>query len=92
MKVLASQTAQFDIVVTDIMMPGRLQGPDLVPQIRGIWPTMPDILMSGCAYESEMHGPGLRDSDITLLKPVRRSLLLSAVRNALQDHTLPLAS
>jgi CheY-like chemotaxis protein len=36
-----------DIVLTDIEMPGGLNGLDLAKMIRAMWPSMPLILMSG---------------------------------------------
>jgi PAS domain S-box-containing protein len=69
----------FDIVVTDVVMPGKLQGPQLVRAIRTIRRDIPALLMSGYPHEANVHGNGVRDTDISLMKPVRRSELLTAV-------------
>jgi CheY-like chemotaxis protein len=73
----------FDLVVTDIVMPGRLQGPMLVKELRHIRPDLPAVFMSGYAEEAAAHGNGLKSSDIRLMKPVARSKFLSAVEAAL---------
>ncbi|PYG28843.1 PAS domain-containing protein [Pelagimonas varians] len=73
----------FDLVITDIVMPGRLQGPLLSKELREIRPDLPMIFMSGYANEATVHGNGLRPEDTRLMKPVNRSALLSALRKTL---------
>jgi signal transduction histidine kinase/ActR/RegA family two-component response regulator len=75
--------SDFDLVVTDIVMPGRLQGPMLVKELRHIRRDLPAVFMSGYAEEAAVHGNGLKSSDIRLMKPVARSKFLSAVEAAL---------
>ena len=76
---------RFDLVVTDIVMPGRLQGPALVSALRAIRPDLPAVFMSGYAAEATVHGNGLRARDIRLMKPVQRSEFLKAVARALDS-------
>ncbi|MFW2543961.1 transporter substrate-binding domain-containing protein [Primorskyibacter sp. 2E107] len=73
----------FDIVVTDIVMPGNLQGPRLVKALRAISPELPAIFMSGYAEEATVHGNGLRPTDIRLMKPVQRTAFFAALERAL---------
>lgn len=73
----------FDLLITDVVMPGRLQGPGLAKAIREIQPNIPCIFLSGYAAEATVHGNGLKPSDIRLMKPVRRSEFLDAVATAL---------
>lgn len=72
--------AAFDVVVTDVVMPGRLQGPELVHRIRDVRPDVPVIFMSGYPHEANVHGNGIRENDISLMKPVSRASLLSALQ------------
>jgi len=72
-----------DVVLTDIVMPGNLQGPALVGELRKRDPALPAVFMSGYANEATVHGNGLRPEDIRLMKPVSRSDLLAALRQAL---------
>lgn len=76
---------RFDLLLTDIVMPGTLQGPGLAKAIRSIDPDIPCIFLSGYASEAMVHGNGLKPSDIRLMKPASRSELLDAVSKAL-DH------
>lgn len=73
----------FDLLLTDIVMPGKLQGPTLAHELRAAQPTLPVVFMTGYAHEAAMHGDDLlRKEDIRLMKPVSRTQLLEAVRLA----------
>ncbi|MBS0124517.1 ATP-binding protein [Thetidibacter halocola] len=74
----------FDLVVTDIVMPGQLQGPMMSKEIRNLDPDMRFVFLSGYASEATVHGNGLHPSDIRLMKPVSRNDLLTSVRRAIQ--------
>ena len=73
----------FDLLLTDVVMPGRLQGPKLAKLIRRVRPSIPVIFMSGYAREATIHGNGLRDSDVRLMKPVSKRDLLQAITEVL---------
>ncbi|MGY3437593.1 MULTISPECIES: response regulator [unclassified Marinovum] len=73
----------YDLLITDIVMPGALQGPALARELRKIDVDLPAIFMSGYASEATVHGNGLRPEDIRLMKPVSRVNLLEAVDQAL---------
>lgn len=75
---------RFDLLLTDVVMPGKLQGPALAKAIRAIDPDIPCIFLSGYASEATVHGNGLKPSDIRLMKPASRSDLLSAISKALE--------
>ncbi|MCC1495065.1 ATP-binding protein [Cognatishimia sp. F0-27] len=74
----------FDLLVTDIVMPGDLQGTHLARTLRSRYPQLPVVFMSGYSSEATVHGNGLRPQDIRLMKPVRRADLLAAIRKALE--------
>ena len=76
----------YDLLVTDIVMPGTLQGTDLARFLRKRAPELPVVFLSGYASEASVHGNGLRPEDIRLMKPVPRSDLLRAVQTALRRH------
>ncbi len=75
----------FDLVLTDIVMPGELQGTTLSRRLRDIRYDLPVVFMSGYANEATVHGNGLRPEDIRLMKPVQRSDLLAAIAKALAN-------
>ena len=73
-----------DIVVSDVVMPGRLQGPEMVRKIRELRSDTPVIYVSGYPHEANVHGNGIRKADMTLTKPVSRDALRAAVSRALR--------
>ena len=75
----------FDLLLTDIVMPGQLQGTTLAKELRQRWPDLPVIFMSGYASEATVHGNGLRPEDIRLMKPVQRADLLAALAKGSQQ-------
>ena len=81
---LGSDGREIDVVLTDVVMPGRLQGPELVHRIRELRPDIPVIFMSGYPHEANVHGNGIRQNDISLMKPVARADLLAALGRALR--------
>lgn len=75
---------KFDLVATDIVMPGKLQGTHLAKAIRAEDPNVPFVFMSGYANEAMVHGNGLREEDSRLTKPVSRVDLLNAIADLLR--------
>jgi signal transduction histidine kinase/ActR/RegA family two-component response regulator len=74
----------FDLLLTDIVMPGRLQGTHLARAVKQLRADVPVIFMSGYASESKLQGTELDPDDTRLVKPVRRADLLAALANALR--------
>lgn len=73
-----------DLLLTDIIMLGDLQGPKLSQVLREMRPDLPVVFMSGYASEAAIHGNGLRPQDIRLMKPVMRTDLLEVIRKTMQ--------
>ncbi len=87
---LFKQNQPIDLLITDIVMPGSLQGPTLAMHLRDQMTDLPVVFMSGYASEALLHGNGLRKEDIRLMKPVPKKKLLDAVHQALQSRRRPL--
>jgi two-component system cell cycle sensor histidine kinase/response regulator CckA len=70
-----------DVLLTDLSMPGQLQGMDLA---RHVWKEMPQtsiVVMSGYAEETE------NDIGVPFLeKPVSQAALISTINNCLNDR------
>lgn len=75
--------APFDLILTDIVMPGGLQGTGLVKALREKDPSVKAIFMSGYPNEAAIHGNGLRPEDVKLMKPVSKDDLLRALKRVL---------
>ncbi|MDJ0824094.1 MAG: response regulator [Rhodobacter sp.] len=74
----------FDLVVSDIVMPGDLQGPALARKLREMQQDLPVIFLSGYPQEATIQGNGVSIDDVMLMKPVSRDELLRAVADALK--------
>jgi signal transduction histidine kinase len=74
----------FDLLVSDVMLPGDLQGPALAQRLREYQPDLPAVFLSGYAEEADLRGNRGQPDDITLMKPVTRIDLLAAIRDRLQ--------
>ena len=86
-KQIFEEDPTYDLLLTDIVMPGRLQGTGLAKELREIRNTLPVVFMSGYASEATVHGNGLRPEDIRLMKPVMRRDLLAAIKGALDANS-----
>jgi signal transduction histidine kinase/CheY-like chemotaxis protein len=75
--------ANIDLLLTDIVMPGRLQGTMLARELRARHPRLPVVFMSGYADANSIHGSDRQPGDICLMKPVKREDLLRAVGKTL---------
>ncbi|SMX30243.1 Blue-light-activated protein [Pelagimonas phthalicica] len=76
------QDQDFDLVLTDIVMPGKLQGPELCAKIRNDSPDMPVIFMSGYASMTDQALPN-DDRTIRLTKPASQAQLKTAIETVL---------
>jgi signal transduction histidine kinase/CheY-like chemotaxis protein len=74
----------FDLVLTDIVMPGTLQGTHLAKALKQLRSDVPVIFMSGYASEATLQGTELKPEDTRLMKPVQRADLLAALAHALR--------
>ncbi len=82
--IIFQTSPDFDLLLTDIVMPGKLQGTDLARELRAIAPDLPVVLMSGYANDAPVFDNSLHPDDIRLTKPVRRGDLLAAFETALE--------
>lgn len=76
------EVGHFDILLTDIVMPGEVMGPQLARLLREKQPGLRAVFMSGYPNEAKVHGNGLRPEDIRLTKPVAKAKLLEALAAA----------
>jgi two-component system cell cycle sensor histidine kinase/response regulator CckA len=84
---LAWPATDFDLVVTDVVMPG-MDGPDMVRRLRQANPTLPVLYVSGYQPREDMTAALREPATWLLAKPFTRSSLGSAVRAALGDADL----
>ncbi len=75
--VLRSEAARFDIVLSDIVMGGALDGIDLAERVKAEHPALPIVLMSG--YSDSLDRAGALGVTV-LPKPCSPDALLAAIR------------
>ena len=69
-----------DMVFSDIMMPGRVDGLELARIVRGRWPDMPVLLTSGFSGGEAAENDAAECGTAVLRKPYRKDDLARAVR------------
>jgi signal transduction histidine kinase len=72
----------FDIVVTDVDMPGDMSGAQLADELRRLHPGLPILLMSGAALASDAPGADLP----FLAKPFRKKALTQKLQSLIDGR------
>jgi two-component system, NtrC family, sensor kinase len=72
---------RFDVVVSDMAMPGAMDGLALAEHLRAVYPALPVVLMTG--YAHQLHEASARRFTV-LAKPCAPEVLAAAIRNALE--------
>lgn len=80
---LEQHAAQVSMLLTDITMPGKLNGADLANQFGDRWPDKPIMIMSG--YETPQSS-GVRHEVAFIKKPWALGQLLDCVEGALKSR------
>jgi len=73
----------YDLLLTDVMMPGPLNGKGLADEVGRRWPATKIVFMSGYAENAIVHDGRLDDGVRLLNKPFRRRDLAQIVRQTL---------
>jgi len=73
----------FDLLITDVVMPGPIQGPMLVQSLRKTHPELPVIIISGYTDENTLSPDFLEQDVIRLQKPVNRQDMMAAIEKVL---------
>jgi two-component system, NtrC family, sensor kinase len=82
---LAAGGAPIDIIVSDIIMPGGMNGPQFAREVRRRNPDMPVVLVSG--YSESLAEAGQEFSVIA--KPLTQAALAEAIRRPFVEHSAP---
>lgn len=75
-----------DILLTDMVMPGKPQGLELAEQARIIGPGIGVILMTGYPSEAAADGNGAAQDKVCLIKPISKGELAREVWKQLNDR------
>lgn len=80
---LESRAGEFDVVVTDVIMPGKLDGLALGRIVRKRWPKLGVLLTTGFAGDADNDPAGGAVEFSVLTKPYRKEELARMLRSAL---------
>ena len=78
----SAEPGRFDLVISDIMMPGEMNGIDLARELRRRHPGLPVLLTSGYSAGAEM---AMREGFPLLRKPYDLEHLRDMVEAAMRD-------
>jgi signal transduction histidine kinase/ActR/RegA family two-component response regulator len=84
---LLSDGREIDLLFTDIMMPGGMDGVELAARVRELRPRLPVVFTSGYAESAVVWEGKLREGMTILTKPYRRQELADTIREALENRT-----
>jgi len=76
----------FDVLFTDIVMPGNVTGIDLAHETRRRWPKLPILLTSGFSDPETLHAEATALGVQVLRKPYRKAELAEHLRSALDQE------
>ena len=80
------QTDHVDLLITDITMPGKMQGSGLANYLRQSRPDFPVLYISGNALGAETEEVDLCENDAFIAKPFRKPELLQMVNKLLDTR------
>jgi len=80
---VVSRTKNIDLIVTDVIMPGRMNGVELVQQIREIIPEIKVIYSSGFSADALAERSGTIVDGLLLHKPYQQTEFNAAVQHAM---------
>jgi len=89
LNVLAERT-DIDLMFTDMVMPGGMDGSQLASHARRVYPDMPTVFTTGYADAAVLRDGQITSSKNLVTKPYRRSDLASKIGAALQKSVPPI--
>lgn len=89
---LLESTSEIDLLLTDVVMPGGLDGAALAKAARAMRPELPILFATGFAEAAVLRRGDIKANENLVTKPYRRADLAIKVRQALEEQRPTLAS
>jgi len=77
--IFEQRRVRISLLLTDIVMPGLMDGLDLAAKIRQVEPTFPILFMTGAIFEGDPRVAGIMEENLLLRKPFFPKQLLDFV-------------
>jgi PAS domain S-box-containing protein len=84
--ILGEADPRMDMLLTDVVLPGSLQGNEPAKEVLSVYPTLPVLYMSGYTRNAIVHSGSLDDGVNYLEKPFAPDTLLRKVREILDSR------
>ncbi|MBD3624788.1 MAG: PAS domain S-box protein [Rhodobacteraceae bacterium] len=81
--------AHFDLILTDVVMPGRVTSREMVAHALKLRPGVPVLFSSGYTRDAMLHDGRLEEGVQLLSKPYTREVLAAKLREMLDDAPAP---
>jgi len=75
------ESGNFDLLFTDIVLPGNMSGIEIAEEARRLQPNIKVVYTTGYADTGKNRSKGSNSEDVLVNKPYRRTKLLSTVRS-----------
>lgn len=85
LRVFGAHAAEVDLILTDVVLPGKVRGRELAERITAIRPEIKVLFMSGYTENSIVHHGRLDDGVRLLGKPFKRETLARMVAEVLME-------
>ncbi|MDP2375976.1 ATP-binding protein [Reyranella sp.] len=89
LRALEGAAEPFDLLLTDVIMPGTMNGKALADEAARRWPAMKRVFMSGYTEDAIVNQGRLEPGVLLLSKPFRRADLARMMRQALDGTHSP---
>lgn len=87
---LLDATPKIDLLFTDVVMPGKMNGHELAQHVQGLRPDLPVLFTSGFVQDAVLHDGRLIDGLQLIDKPYTHVELAQKVRQVLGGEGIPL--
>jgi CheY-like chemotaxis protein len=77
----AMEQKRIDLVVTDVVLPGGVSGPEFADRARRLYPGLKVVFMSGYPAGMGGHSTTLRSDDVLISKPFRKAELSKVIKD-----------